>query len=86
MSETENKQPDNSGEWAMIFRRAIASDERTMYAIAKQAGIPQSMLLRFMAGKSIGLATAEKLGRVLGLELTAAKKTGIPKTSRKLDS
>jgi hypothetical protein len=40
-----------------------------MYAIAKQAGVPQSMLIRFMAGKSIGLKTAEKLGVVLGFDL-----------------
>jgi predicted transcriptional regulator len=69
MAKRAPKQPENRDQWGMRLRRAIAADDRTMYAIAKDAGIPQSMLIRFMAGKSIGLKTAEKLGVVLGFDL-----------------
>jgi plasmid maintenance system antidote protein VapI len=59
--------------WADTFRRAIDRDERSRYAIAKAAEVQESQLARFMAGASINLETAERIGRVLGIALTTPK-------------
>jgi hypothetical protein len=64
--------------WAETLRIAIDNDERSRYAIAKAAEVQESQLARFMAGASINLETAERIGRVLGVELTPPKKR--PKT------
>jgi hypothetical protein len=82
----ERARKERSNEWAMMLRRAVAQDQRTMYAIAQAADIEQSQLVRFMAGKSLDLAVAEDLAKVLGYDLVPAKKIGIQKTARKLDS
>ena len=67
---------NNSGEsWADTLREAIKRDSRTAYAICQAAGIERSMLARFTAGKSINLTTAERLGRVLGIELHKTSKS-----------
>jgi hypothetical protein len=60
--------------WADLLRQAIENDERSRYAIAKAAVVQESQLARFMAGTSLDLATAERIGRVLGVELLAPKK------------
>jgi ribosome-binding protein aMBF1 (putative translation factor) len=56
------------------LRQAIDASEMSRYAIAKAIGLDQSVLSRFMAGKS-GLAfeTIDKLGELLELRLVAAK-------------
>jgi hypothetical protein len=56
--------------WGDILRRAVGADGRTEFAICQEAGIEQSMLARFMAGASINVTTAERIGRVLGIDLT----------------
>jgi len=60
--------------WADLLRQTIENDERSRYAIAKAAVVQESQLARFMAGSSLDLATAERVGRVLGVELTVPKK------------
>jgi transcriptional regulator with XRE-family HTH domain len=82
MAERAEKQRPNN--WATMLRAAVLADGRTQYAIAQAANMERSMLARFMAGESLRLATAEDLATALGFEL--AKKIGIPKTARKLDS
>jgi hypothetical protein len=82
MAERVEKQRPNR--WATMLRAAVQADGRSLYAIAQAADIQQSQLGRFMAGESIRLATAEDLATALGFDLV--KKTGIPKTARKLDS
>jgi DNA-binding Xre family transcriptional regulator len=53
------------------LRQAIKrARPQTRYAIAKAAGIDQSVLTRFMQGDDIRLSTAGKLCKHLGLRLT----------------
>lgn len=52
------------------IRDAIAASTLSRYAIAKQSGVPESVLSRFMAReRSISLETAEKLTSLFGLTL-----------------
>lgn len=52
------------------LRQALAQSGQTEYAIAKGAGISQSVVNRFVNGeRGIGLETAAKLCAYLGLEL-----------------
>jgi hypothetical protein len=61
--------PDSLSE---TLRRAIRESERSAYEIAKEAGISQIMISRFLSGeRDIRLATADKLAGVLELTLTA---------------
>jgi transcriptional regulator with XRE-family HTH domain len=53
------------------IREAIEASGTTRYALAKQIGVPESTLSRFMAGKQgLTLATLDKLAEVLGLTIT----------------
>jgi hypothetical protein len=74
MAKTTAKQDAIS--WADTLRDAIRKSDLSLYAIAQACSseerqMPQSMLTRFMAGKSINLETAERVGRVVGVELRA---------------
>jgi hypothetical protein len=60
--------------WADLLRRAMENDGRTRYAIAKAAEVQESQLARFLAGSSLNLETAERIGRVVGVELNAPKR------------
>jgi hypothetical protein len=61
--------------WEDLIRGACRDYEGTLYALAKESGVDQGQLRRFVAGEqSIGVATAEKIGRVLGIELVVPKK------------
>lgn len=76
MAQTAAKERENN--WADTLRQAIKSSPLTVYAICKAASepdrlMPQSMVSRFLKGASINLDTANRLGRVLGLELTQRK-------------
>ena len=52
------------------LQKAIANSGQTEYAIAKRAGVSQSVLNRFMNGeRGISLQTASKLCTCLGLSL-----------------
>jgi transcriptional regulator with XRE-family HTH domain len=60
--------PDSLSE---CLRRAIRQSERSVYEIAKEAGISQIMISRFLSGqRDIRLATADKLAGVLDLTLS----------------
>jgi hypothetical protein len=51
------------------LRKAIAASNKNLSVIAEESGIPQPMLHRFVAGKDLRLATAEKLAVYFGLKL-----------------
>lgn len=60
--------------WEAVIRAACEAYPGSLYALSKASGVDQGQLRRFVAGQqSIGLGTAEKLGRVLGIELTVLK-------------
>jgi predicted transcriptional regulator len=56
------------------IRRVIEQDERTYYRIAKDAGIHQSQLLRFMDGRRASGNTLDRLGEALNLEVKQRSK------------
>jgi len=60
--------------WGAILRGAVEASELTRYRVAKEAGIGETLLARFMRGEGIRLETAEKIGRVVGVRLTAPRK------------
>jgi transcriptional regulator with XRE-family HTH domain len=61
--------------WEDVIRTACKEYKQTMYALAREAKVDQGQLRRFVSGEqSIGLVTAEKLGRVLGITLQRASK------------
>jgi plasmid maintenance system antidote protein VapI len=52
------------------LRAAIANSGQTQYRIAKESGVPQPVVNRFMTGeRGIGLETASKLCAYLRLRL-----------------
>ncbi len=59
------------------LRKAIEQAERrgiTRYAIAKQTGLSQGMLSRFMGGENTPkLETAERIAKAIGLRLALSK-------------
>lgn len=58
------------------LRRVIASDERTHYRLAIDAGVTPEVIDRFVSGeRDIRLATAAKLAAALGLQLTSTKRS-----------
>jgi plasmid maintenance system antidote protein VapI len=60
--------------WEELLREACRAWPESLYALAKQSGVDEGQLRRFVAGQqSIGIATAEKIGRVLGAELIVPK-------------
>lgn len=57
------------------IRKALRTDGRSLYRLAKDAGIDVAPLQRFMkADSTLRLPTAEKLCRVIGLDLCPVKK------------
>lgn len=57
------------------LRSAIRDSGMSCYAVAKAIGLDQSVMSRFMAGKSgLSVETIDKLGMLLGLRLVATKK------------
>lgn len=63
-------------ELARIIRAAIENDERSLYAIGKAADVPYQGLHPFARGHrdDIALSTADRLCRVLGLELRPVRR------------
>lgn len=61
---------------ADALRKAIESDGRSLYAIAKAGNIPYQALHPFARGQrdEITLRTANRLCKALGLELRPARK------------
>ncbi len=66
----------NKIELARIIRAAIEADGRSLYAIAKAADVPYQGLHPFARGHrdDIALATADRLCKVLSLELKPARR------------
>ena len=59
----------------MQIRIAIKKSGLSVYRLAKDSGVPQAALCRFVNGKrGITLTTASKLAKTLGLELVLKKK------------
>src|SRR5262245_42687715 len=55
------------------LKRAMKRSPKTSYQLAKEAGVSQIMVSRFLSGKrDIRLATADRLAHVLGLKLVAS--------------
>lgn len=62
------------------LRMAIQQSGKSATALAKDCGIPQPMLTRFINGLDVRLATADKLAAYFGLELRpAVRKPAKPK-------
>lgn len=61
--------------WIARLRAAIAADGRTTYAIARASGVPVQTVDRIVAGQEPKLGTAEKLGRVVGVQLVARRRS-----------
>lgn len=65
------KRSENTSEtWAEILRKAVRASHKTQYRLASDAKIGETQLARFMGGKGLNLASAERLGAALGLTLT----------------
>ncbi|HZL36697.1 MAG TPA: helix-turn-helix transcriptional regulator [Tepidisphaeraceae bacterium] len=61
------------------IRKAVAADSRSRREIAEAVGIHEVSLSRFMGGeRGIGLDTAERLARVLGVKIKI-EKSGRPR-------
>lgn len=56
------------------FRAAIRSSGMSMYQIAKESGVDQMSISRFMSrARDIRLETADKLASVVGVKFTRNK-------------
>jgi hypothetical protein len=55
-----------------LLRRSIRESGQTVEEISKSAGVSQVVIARFVSGeRDIHMATADRLARSLGLEVTA---------------
>ena len=50
-------------------RRAISKSELSRYQIAKESGVQQSGLSRFMAGSALSTDSLDRIAAVLGLRI-----------------
>ena len=56
------------------LKKAMKRSPKTSYQLAKEAGVSQIIVSRFLSGeRDIRLATADRLAHALGLELVAGK-------------
>ena len=58
-----------SKELAEVLRNAIKRKGVSAYAIARDTGVPQPTVTRFINGADMKLSTASKIAAYLGLEL-----------------
>lgn len=64
----------NKSDWQTLMRDAIEKSGLTLLEIAHRTGVSQSQLSRFTRGeRNITFPTAEKIGKLLGLELRQTK-------------
>lgn len=54
---------------ADALRDAIRKSGLSAHKLAKETGVPQPTITRFLAGADMKLVTAEKIAAYLGLEL-----------------
>lgn len=60
-----------TGSISDALRRAIQASPKSVYQICKETGISQIVVSRFLSGeRDIRLATADRLARALGIEVT----------------
>jgi len=63
-----------------VLRKVATDDPRSIYILARDAGVPYPVLYRFIKGDADGklcglhLSTAGKLAEALGMELTKRRK------------
>lgn len=56
------------------LREAIRESNKTMYEVAKEAGVDYSIVRRFLNDeRDMKLATADRLAAYFGLELTSSR-------------
>lgn len=63
-----------SNKLADVIRGAMQCDGRTVYAVARDAGLVVSIVQRFDAGGDVTLQTASALCDTLGLQLQPVRK------------
>ena len=66
-----------------LLRDEIARQGLTQYRIAKDTGLGQTTLQKFLAGTGLQLSTASILFDYLGLKVTATKKVAKKKARKK---
>jgi plasmid maintenance system antidote protein VapI len=60
------------GPLSVSLKRAIEKSPKSIYQLAKEAGISQIMVSGFLAGeRDIRLTTADRLAKALGMKLIA---------------
>lgn len=63
--------------WNDTIRRAIRASGLSLYAVARDSGLNIAPVQRFMAAEhGMSVASAEKVGRLVGLELRPVKQKG----------
>jgi transcriptional regulator with XRE-family HTH domain len=68
----QSKSSASPGLLSGALKDAIHASDKTEYQIAKDAGVSQIVISRFLSGeRDIRMATADKLAHVLGLKLGA---------------
>jgi len=71
-------------QFADQLRRAIERGPATRYALSRHTGIPESVLSRFVNGKSgISLSSINLICDALDLELVSRDRPGIKKTNKR---
>lgn len=62
-----------SKEMAETLRAAIVNSGKSANEIAKETGVPQPTITRFLAGADMRVSRASKIAAYLGLELKRRK-------------
>jgi hypothetical protein len=65
--------PKRRIKWSDQFRRAVDASGLSRYRIAKELGIAESTMSRFMAGGGLSMENLDALADLLGLSLTTGK-------------
>lgn len=61
--------------WNDRIRETIRASGLSLYAVARDSGVNVAPLQRFMAGEhGLTVDSAEKIGRIVGLDLCPARK------------
>ena len=69
-----SSQPTIPDSLSQALKKSLQESDKTVYQIAKEAGVSQIMISRFLSGeRDIRMATADKLAHALGLRLVTSK-------------